>query len=186
MAETDITNIDIVDNHPDGTPELSIASALIPWGRDDERALYLGCRASGMSVRESLNWIKRSKPWLSLQRHDPKFVDLETRIPEFRRDLAKEYVELETYRNYRFVLERDRQVLEKAVKGAEPLTRNEQEYLIKLRTMYTPAQLQILESMVKGGQNGFNFTDFVMSHPDILQLERKETITMARRIDGEL
>ncbi len=81
------------------------------------------------------------------------------------------------------VLERDRQVLAKAVKNDpdDPLTNKEQEYLIKLRTMYTPAHLQIIESLVKGGKDGFNFTDFVMNHPDIIQMSRTDTVTVAKR-----
>jgi hypothetical protein len=175
----------IVPDNGKGTPETSIASTLIPWDRDDEKALYFGARASGLSVRESLHFIKRSKAWLSGCRHDPVFVDLESKIPDFRRDLAKEYVELHTYRNYFMVLERDKQVLEKAIKPnrADPLTRQEQEYLIKLRTMYTPAHLQIIESLVKGGKDGFNFTEFIMNHPDIIQMSRTDTITVAKRPD---
>ncbi len=166
-----------VVNNPNGSKETSIASSIVPYDRDDERALYFGYRSCGCSVRESLHAIKRSKPWLSAQRHDPKFVDLEKRIPEFRDELAKEYLKLETYRNYRFVLEKDRLILEKAL-SKEPLTRYEHEYLIKLRTMYTPAQIQILEAMVKGGENGFNFAKFVAEHPDIIQMSRTDTITV--------
>ena len=168
--------------HPNGSKEVSIASTLIPYDRDDERALYFGYRACGCSVREALHMIERSKPWLSAQRHDAKFVDLENRIPEFRDELAKEYLKLETFRNYRFVLEKDRRILEKSLrKGDEGiLTRHEQEYLIKLRTMYTPAQIQILEALVKGGENGFNFAKFVSEHPDIIQMSRTDTVTMAR------
>ena len=178
--------------NPKGSAEVSIASTLIPWDRDDERALYFGYRSSGLSVRETLHMIQRSKPWLSLQRHDPKFVELEGRIAEFRDELSKEYLKLETFRNYRFVLEKDRQILEKALKAGKKdangeivvLSRNEQEYLIKLRTMYTPAQIQILEAMVKGGEDGFNFARFVSENPDIIQLSRTDTVTMARQKDG--
>jgi len=174
----------VVENNPKGSLEVSIASTLIPWDRDDEKALYFGYRASGLSVRETLNMIKRSKPWLSACRHDAKFVELESRIPEFRRELSKEYVELETYRNYRMVLEKDRQILLKSITKGEELTGKEQEYLIKLRTMYTPAQLQILESMVKGGQNGFNFAQFVAEHPDIISMSRTDTVTAIKVSHG--
>ena len=165
-----------------GSPELSIASSLIPWDRDDERAMFFGARACGLSVREALHYIKRSKAWLSGCRHDEKFVELESKIPDFRRDLAKEYVELHTYRNYFMVLERDKQVLEKATRNNrdDPLTRQEHEYLIKLRTMYTPAQLDIIENLVKGGTDGFNFSKFIMEHPDIIQMSRTDTITVAK------
>ena len=171
------------DKHPLGSPEASIASTLIPWDRDDERALYFGYRASGMSVREALHLIQRSKPWLSLQRHDPKFVDLESRIPEFRRELSKEYIEIEFFRNFRLVLEKDHQVLQKSLDKNEGLSKFEHEYLLKLRTQYSPAQIQVLEALVSGGQSGFNFAEFVATHPDIIQMSRTDTITVASRND---
>jgi hypothetical protein len=144
--------------------------------------MYFGARANGLSVREALHYIKRSKAWLSGCRHDPVFVELEVKIPDFRRDLAKEYVELNTYRNYFMVLEKDKQVLEKSInlKEGEYLSRQESEYLIKLRTMYTPAQLQILEGLVKGSEGGWNFSEFIMKHPDIVQMTRTDTVTMAK------
>lgn len=182
----------LVENNPKGSPETSIASTLIPWDRDDERALYFGYRSSGLSVRETLHMLKRSKSWLSLQRKDPEFVDLEKRIPEFWDELSKEYIKLETFRNFRFVLEKDRRILEKALKTGKidkdgmpiSLTKHEQEYLIKLRTMYTPAQIQILEALA-GKDSGWNFASWVAEHPDIVQMSRTDTVTMARGGDGQ-
>jgi len=176
----------VVDTNPKGSAEVSIASSVVPYDRDDEKALYFGYRSSGLSVREALRMIDRSKCWLSLARRDPKFVELEGRIPEFRDELSKEYLKLETFRNYRFVLEKDRRILEKSLKKGDEgiLTRNEQEYLIKLRTMYTPAQIQILEALVKGDKSGFNFARFVAENPDIIQMSRTDTVTVARGHDA--
>jgi len=171
---------EVIENNPKGSPEVSIASSLIPWDRDDERALYFGYRASGLSVRETLHMIQRSKPWLSLQRHDLEFVDLEHRIPEFRRELSKEYVEIEFFRNFRLILEKDHQIIQKSLKKGEVLTRQEHEYLIKLRSQYSPTQIQILEAIVEGGKGGFNFAAFVAEHPDIIQMSRTDTVTVAK------
>ena len=173
---------EVIENNPKGSPEVSIASSLIPYDRDDERALYFGYRASGLSVRETLHMIQRSKPWLSLQRHDPVFVDLGHRIPEFRRELSKEYVEIEFFRNFRLILEKDHQIIQKSLnlKRDETLSRQDQEYLIKLRSQYSPTQIQILEAIVQGGQGGFNFAQFVAEHPDIIQMSRTDTVTLAR------
>lgn len=166
--------------NPNESPETAIASSIVPWDRDDERALYFGYRASGLSVRETLHMIQRSKPWLSLQRHDSEFVDLENRIPEFSKQLSKEYIEIEFFRNFRFVLEKDHQILLKSLQKDVVLTRNEQEYLIKLRSQYTPAQIQILEAITSGNEDGFNFARFVAENPDIIQLSRTDTITVAK------
>jgi len=176
---------EVVENNPKGSPEVSIASTIVPWDRDDERALYFGYRASGLSVRETLHMIQRSKPWLSLQRRNPSFVDLEHRIPEFRRELSKEYVEIEFFRNFRLVLEKDHQIIQKSLnlKKGDTLSRQEHEYLIKLRSQYSPTQIQILEAIVQGGQGGFNFAQFVAEHPDIIQMSRTDTVTLARGKD---
>ena len=175
-------DIEIGENNPDGSPETSIASSIIPYSRDDSRALYLGYRASGLSIRETLHMIERSKSWLSMQRIDPEFVKLENNIPEYRRELSKEYVEIEFFRNFRLVLEKDHRILNKSLnlKDDEMLNRQEHEYLIKLRSQYTPSQIQILEAIAKGDGSGFNFARFFADNPDFVQMSRTDTVTMAK------
>jgi len=181
-----------LENHPNGSPETSIVSAVIPYSRDDSRALYLGYRSSGLSIREALNMIHRSKQWLSLQRLDEGFRDLENRIPEFRKELAKEYIEIEFFRNFRLMLEKDHQVLRKAIRPDRdedgnilPMSKQDHEYLIKMRSQYSPTQLQILEALAEKSDDGLNFAKFLASNPDIVQLQRTDTVTMAKRFDGE-
>jgi len=179
------------------SPEMAIAEAIIPWPKDDEKAMFLGYRASGLSVREALQMVNRGKSWLSWIRTDARFADLEGRIPEFRKTLAKEYIELEFYRNFRLALEKDYQVLKKSI-SKEPdedgklhttvLSRQEHEYLIKLRSQYTPAQIQILEAVVTGSNGGFDFAKFVSENPDIVQLSRTtETMTVVnKKVEDEV
>lgn len=168
----------------DETPkEVAIAGAVVPYPRSSEKALYLGYLACGLSVRESLRMIGRSKPWLSSCRHDPKFVELEERIPEFRRELSKEYVEIEFFRNFRLALEKDFRILKKSL-GSELLTKQDHDYLIKLRSQYTPQQLSILEAIVSGSGDGFNFAKWVAENPEVIQMSRTDTVTMARKADG--
>lgn len=175
---------EIVQNNPQGSVETSVASSLIPYDYDDARGLYFGYRASGLSVRETLQMIKRSKAWLSSCRDDPEFVALEKRIPEFRRELSREFVEIEFFRNFRLLLEKDHRIIKKSLSG-ESLTKFEHEYLVKVRSQYTPAQIQILEAVVSGGEDGFNFARFVAENPDIVQMSRTDTVTMSRRKDGK-
>jgi len=163
-----------------GTKETAIASAIVPYDRDDVRAMYFGYRASGLSVRETLNIIHRSKPWLSMCRLDPEFVDLESRIPEFRKELSKEYIDLEFTRNMRLIFEKDRQVIKKSMDSNQTLTKFEHDYLLKARGMYTPTQLQILEAIVGGKVDEFNFADLIANHPDIVQMSRTDTVTVAK------
>lgn len=190
MAETDVELSD------KGTPETSIASSIIPYSRDTEEARWLGYRACGFSIREALQMVDRSKTWLSLQRRNPIWVDLETRIPEFRRELSKEYTEIEFFRNFRLVLEKDHRVLQATLFPKKmsvtlsdgttqevdtPMSKQDHEYLIKLRSQYTPQQLQILEAIVSGGGDGFNFAKWVSENQEIVQMSRTDTVTMARK-----
>ena len=152
----------------------AIAQSIIPYPRDDSRARYLGLRASGFTIREALKLTGNAHSTLSLWRKNPQFVDIENRLPEYQKTLSKEYANLEFLRNYRLVLEKDYRVLKHSlnpqyadvdgIKVEIPLTKQEQEYLIKMRSHYTPQQLQIIESIVSGdGDKGeFDFTKFVL------------------------
>jgi len=169
---------------PEDIPkEVAIAGAVVPFPRSSDKAYYLGYLCSGLSVREALKMIGKSKQWLSNCRHlyedKEKFADLEQRIPEFRKELSKEYVELEWFRNFRFVLEKDRRILMKSL-SSDFLTKQDHDYLIKLRSQYTPQQLSILEAVVSGGGDGFNFARWVADNPEIIQLSRTDTVTVAK------
>ena len=165
--------------------EVAIASTLIPYSRDDLRARYLGYLSTGFSVREALHMIDRSKTWLSLSRRDSEFVALEQNIPNIRKELGKEYIELEFFRNFRLTMEKDFQVLKKTL-GMEkdeagaviPISPYDQAYLLKMRSMYSPQQLSILEAVVSGGAAGFDFSKFVADNPDIIQASRTDTVVM--------
>ncbi len=180
--------------------EVAIAGALIPYSRDDEKAKYLGYLACGFSVREALHAVDRAKSSLSAWRHDSTFTDLENRIPEIRKELAKEYIELEFFRNFRLALEKDYRVLSKSlnpdkraifdddghVVGTEetPLSRQDHEYLMKLRSQYNPQQLQILEAIVSGTDSGFNFARWVSENQEVIQLSRTDTVTTVKKGSG--
>lgn len=173
---------------PDETPkEVAIAGAVVPYPRSSDKAKYLGYLACGLSVREALRIIGKSKQWLSNCRHlyagHDKFVELEERVPEFRRELSKEYVEIEFFRNFRLALEKDFRILKKSL-SSEILTKQDHDYLIKLRSQYTPQQLTILEAIVSGSGDGFNFAKWVSENPEIIQLSRTDTVTVARNVDA--
>jgi len=144
-------------------PEEKIAQSIIPYNRDDDRARYLGLRASGFAIREALSLVGKSQSTLSFWRHDPVFADLESKLPELRKTLGIEYAGLEFLRNYRLILEKDYRVIRKSMKEEE-LSTQEQQYLLRLRAHYTPQQLQIIEALIAGDatSDGFNFADFVI------------------------
>ncbi len=181
MSEAEIVTVEPVETPP---PEVSVASSIIPYARDSTDAMYLGYRACGFSTREATKMIKRSATWLSLRRRDPVFRDLEMRIPVFRKELSKEYVELEFFRNFRLVLEKDYRILMRSLEEIDEshpeMSKQEQEYLIKLRSQYSPQQMQILEGVVAGSGDGWNFAKYMSDHPELVQISRTDTVTMIK------
>lgn len=169
------------------TEQVSIASSVIPYDRDDEKAMFLGYRCTGFSVYEALHMIDRSKAWLSAARHDPQFAELEKRIPELRKEVSKSYVEIEFLRNFRLALEKDFRILRRSLeleisKDGEvvAMTPQDHSYLLRMRAQYTPQQLQILQVIVAGGGEGLNFAKWVAENQDIIQMSRTDTVTMKR------
>ncbi len=180
----------VLDSHE--APEVSIASAIIPFHLSDERARYLGYRACGMSVRESLQLVNRSKPTLSYWRLDPKFVEIENKLPEYRKQLSKEYVEIEFFRNFRLALEKDYRILTRTLNPPKddsgydiPMTKQDHDYLIKMRSQYSPQQLQVLEAIIAGTGGDFNFSKFIAENPHIVQMSRTDTVTVLGKDNGD-
>ena len=178
---------------PSGEPkEISAAATLIPYRRSDDRAKYLGWLCSGFSDEEALYVLGLTRSWLSDARADSKFIELEEHIPEFRKELSKEYIELDFQRNFRMVLEKDRRVIrtslgmelvedeETGEMVPEQLSSFDQQYLLRLRSAYTPQQLQLLEAVVGGKDGGgINFAKWVSENQDkIVQMSQTNTITV--------
>ena len=169
--------------------EESIAQSIVPYNRDDDRARYLGLRSSGFSIREALQLIGKAKSTLSLWRTDPNFVSIENRLPEFRQKLAVEYVNLEFIRNYRLILEKDFRVIYSSLNPRKdkddnslPMAAQDFQYLLKMRSHYTPQQLQIIETVVNpdtkdsGTDDALNFTEMA------IRISRtKETLEVGTR-----
>ena len=142
----------------------------------------------GFSDEEALYVLGLNVSWLELMRQDDKFCELEGRIPELRKELSQSYTEMDFYRNFRMLLEKDHRVLRKAlemefVEDEETgelvpveMTPYEQQYLLRLRSIYTPQQLQLLEAVVSGKEDGFNFADWVSKNADVIAMSRTETI----------
>lgn len=171
--------------------ELSAASTLIPYRKDDIRSKYLSYLACGFSDEEALFVLRLNYRWLELMRADTVFADLEIRIPEIRKELGREYAELDFLRNFRMVLEKDHRILRKSLEmevdeDGNPidLSPYEQQYLLKLRGAYTPQQLQLLEAAVSGDNGGLNFAEWVSQNQDVIQLSQTRTVTMSKRHDG--
>jgi len=177
-------------SNSDQPKELSAASTLIPYRKDDTRSKYLSYLACGFSDEEALFVLRLNYSWLDLMRNDTVFADLETRIPDIRKELGREYAELDFLRNFRMVLEKDHRVLRKSLEmevdeEGEPveLSPYEHQYLLKLRGAYTPQQLQLLEAVVSGDNGGLNFAEWVAQNADVIAMSQTKTI-IARKQDG--
>ena len=169
----------------------SIAQSIIPYPYDDNRAKYLGLRASGFTPKEATKLLGLTGSALSGWRRDSEFVSLEKRLPEFRKQLALEYATLEFYRTFRLITEKDARIIQKSLdvdKEGNPLvlSKQEQGYLLKMRSFYTPQQMQVLAVMAMGeSAEGFNFTDLIkdMGRKGGLKVTaRRETVEIS---DGE-
>lgn len=149
----------------------ALVQSLLPFHSDNNKVRYIGYRASGFTVREAVKlvgihqktlsrWRDPDSPW-----YDAGFVDAENKLAELRKTLGIEYAHLEFLRNYRLVLEKDFRIIAKSIDQPLSLTGQEQQYLLKARSHYTPQQLEILQRLIGGvqGEAQFNFTDFVMT-----------------------
>jgi len=176
----------------DTPKQVAIAASLLPWRKDDYRSKYLGYLACGFTTEESLYMLGLKLDWLEEQRTYPDFAEFELRVPEIRKELSREYIELDFFRNFRMVLEKDYRVLKKALEAdimedGRPLGQQDHQYLLKMRSAYTPQQLQILEQVMKGvGEDGFNFAQWVTENQDkITEVSRTDTIRMKGRLHGK-
>jgi len=172
----------------DNPKEVSIATTLIPWRKDDFRARYMGYLACGFSPDEALYMLGLNRGWLEEQRQDSSFNEVEVRVPEIRKELSKEYIELDFFRNFRLVIEKDYRILKKSIEE-EVLSKQEHDYLLKLRSAYSPQQLQILEQVMRGtGTGDWNFAKWIYDNQDkIIKFSRKDEVTVLNRseIQGE-
>ena len=172
------------------TPEqIAIATTLLPWRKDDYRAKYLGYLACGFTVEEALYMLGLKLDWLDEQRQDIQFNTFELNVPEIRKELSREYIELDFFRNFRMVLEKDYRVLKDALEitGDGLMTSQDHQYLLKMRSAYTPQQLQILEQVMRGvGEEGWNFARYVKQNQDkILEFSRTDKVRMLNRPSDE-
>ena len=173
----------------DTPKQVTIATTLIPWRKDDYRAKYLGYLACGFSVEEALYMLGLKTGWLEEQRQDIQFSTFELNVPEIRKELSKEYIELDFFRNFRMIMEKDYRILRLALEidGDGLMTSQDHQYLLKMRSAYTPQQLQILEQVMRGvGEEGWNFARYVKQNQDkILEFSRTDKVRMLNRPDNE-
>jgi len=155
---------DITTKQPE---PLAIAGSSLPYSEDSKKSKYLSYRLMNFTIRESLDLAKVT--WRSLhtwRQTDAQFAVMDGEgLTERRKQLAAEYLNIEFNRNFRMVLEKDFRVLFKTLTSPEAMTKNDQEYLLKLRSHYTPQHLGIIKQLLDGGDvdKPFDFTKLTMT-----------------------
>lgn len=149
-----------------------IAQSLKTYVDNDTQARFLSFRICGFSIRESAKLAGIHEKTVFLWRKNPEFTELEKQVAtELGEQLKKDAVRWEFIRNLRLVLDHDFKVLDKLAKGEE-LTIKEHQYLLKLRTFYTPEHLRILVGLMEDKSEPKDFAGF------ILKLKKTQEMTL--------
>lgn len=141
--------------------------------------LYLSYRATGFSKREACALAKVGEStvrrWAT---ENPEFAQLENEhIGKLVEQFGHRYLELEFLRNYRLALRKDFDIFLKSIAASDQLTSQENSYLLKARSHYTPEQLAVIRKMVEaGGLGELDFTQLV------LQFSQQPQLVEARRV----
>jgi hypothetical protein len=159
------TIIDTVD--PSDT--VSISEAMLPLYNDGNRAIYLRYRICCFSVKEATQLAGITHWTVERWRQDPAFLKLDTEeMPRLQKELSAKYLSMEYTRNFTVILRRDLRILMKDLMAAQDedspqLTKEENDYLNKIRPMYSPQQLSIVQQLVGGAkETAFNFSEFTL------------------------
>lgn len=150
-----------------GNDTESIIRSIFEVDGNSNKSNYLGYRASGFSVRESLRLTGIHEKTLHRWRDgDPKFVLQENSLPELRKTLGVNFAHLEFLRNMRLFLEKDYQILQKSLRKPDVtdpttiMTKSEQDYLLRIRSIYTPQQLEVMGALIGVASDTLQPVDF--------------------------
>jgi hypothetical protein len=162
---------------------LDIADSILPAfdGMSDKKREYLSYRLCGFGRLETCKivdlHVRTVNNWCL---EDPEFKKIEkTNLLELRKQFSKHIALFEFTRNFRLVLDIDTRVINKVrARGMVGLTKEEREYFIKMRGMYTPQQFQVLEDLFQGKSSSvvLNWAVFIKEGSDA---EAETTTTTA-------
>ncbi len=140
---------DDIDIDPDDLN--AIAEARIPLSQNPRKADYLGYRAVGFSIRESLALASVTQATLNKwRREDKEFLQFEQeRLAFLQRTISSDIMRMRWLRNFFLALRRDERILYKSAFNFEGLTDNERSYLHLIRKHYTPQDLLALEKALE-------------------------------------
>ncbi len=144
-----------------------MSAAVIPLYTDDtKKSKYLSYRVANFSVMESCKLadchIKSVRRW---REEDANFLAIDVAgLSHLRKKYGAEYLNIEFTRNFKLLMEKDFKVIYKSVTDQQ-LTEQEFAYLLRVRAFYTPQQLAIINSLMKGEDpdKRFDFTKLTMT-----------------------
>lgn len=144
---------------------VEMAKSTLPDFSDEKKANYLSYRVTNFSTRESCQLAHVSEKQVRRWREaSPEFKRLDTDgLTEMRKQFATQYLDIQFTRNFQLVLQKDFRVLYKdATVGG--LTKDETDYLGKIRQHYTPQSLAMVKQLLSGGtvEQPFDFTKLTM------------------------
>jgi len=128
-----------------------MVQALIPlYLEGDKKAAFLGYVVAGFSRAEAqrLAGIHR-KTLTRWTQGDPAFVEFLTKLPEVRKDLSNQLLDIEFSRNFRLILSKDFKLLYKDAMG-KMLSEEEHAYILAIRKYYTPQHLIAMKDLLVG------------------------------------
>lgn len=154
----------------DITPAEGMAQSIVPLYIDgDNKATVLGYLVAGFSKTEAIKLAglhqKTWQRWTDPETGDAAFIDFINRLPDIRKELSDQLLDIEFTRNFRLFMQKDFKVLFKEASGGE-LTATENSYLNLIRKFYTPQHLamirQLMSGDVKAKEDAFDFTKTVL------------------------
>ena len=144
-----------------------IASSIIPY-ESGKKALYLSYRVCNCSIRESTQLAKVTERAVRYWReNDENFARIDGEgLTVLRKQMANEYIDMEFTKNFRLLLQKDFEVLFKSITlGDDALTDKEHNYLLKMRSHYSPQNLAAIKQLLSGGtmEQPFDFTRLTLT-----------------------
>ena len=157
----------------------AIAESVVPYFDNLHKSEYLGFRACGFGVRDACQLVGvHQRTVNNWRKSDPEFILTENNaLNSMRQNLAANHLNIRFTRNYALILEKDFIVIQKSTNDPDSLNKHEHEYLLKLRSSYSPQQLEVMRRLIgEDGGSGETFADWV------IKLSRtKEELTIQRR-----
>lgn len=132
-----------------------------------KKAEYLSYRVCNCTVREAVQLSKITERTLRYWREKDEhfaYVDGEG-LTEYRKKFANEMLDMEFTKNFRMVMKKDLEVLLKSLTNESAMTDREQNYLLKMRSHYSPQNLAAIKQLLGGGslQEPFDFTKLTLT-----------------------